>query len=224
MKHITLILLALLAITAHAQPKHGDLVFGHYPPPIVDPGTGQPIGSFGPMLQTIFQVTYPETGWYTHCGIVVEESGQLYVLEAEAEVQMQPWEAWEAKVGEVYDTYEFIWSAWCPWLTDRMIDEMLKYTGSPYDFAWLRDNDLQSCAELINTGFLDLFGFDLVCWERLSDLAIEQPVDAYTVSLFGLPPGMTYAQLLQVLGHDTDKYVLSPPRLASAWCLVQVDR
>lgn len=225
MKHITTLILLLAGFVATAQPKHGDVVFANYPPPIINPETGQPVGTFGPMLQTIFNATYgPETGWYTHCGIVVEESGQLYVLEAEAKVQMQDWEVWQAKVGGVYDTYEFIWQDWFPVLTDLMIAKMLKYEGLPYDFAWLKGNKLQSCAELINTGFLDLFGFDLVCWERLSDLAIDQPVDAYTAAVFGLPPWMTYEQLLSALGHDTNKYVLSPPRLAAAWCLVRVWR
>jgi len=221
MKHLIALLILLLAglATQAYEPQTGHIVWQDAPPPIMTPD-GQIIGTFGPMLEAVYGSNR------THCGIVYVIAGEAYVIEAGGGapfVCLTPWEEWEARC-PWFEAKKLWFSDYVPGLMQIWAEIALTRVGEPYDFSWrpywIPGGELMYCSELPYWAFRQLFGISLACWEPMTDLNIYQVCDPYTAGVFGLPPDMTYAQLLPMLGFDLSVPVLTPQRLYESWCLV----
>ena len=99
---------------------------------------------------------------YTHCGIVIEKSDGLYVLEAVGPVKLTPLDAWKDR--GLLDHVR----------TKRVLDEPVKvryrqYLGQPYDWTFKFDNGKMYCSELIYLVYKDQFGIQLAKPRKVGD-------------------------------------------------------
>jgi hypothetical protein len=207
----------LLLITAtFANLKTGDLVFCDFPPPVINPGNGEVIGTLGPMIKTV-------TGSnYTHCGIIKIEDGITYVIEAIQPVQKITLESWSARVGGNYDSYRF--RRFVPRrLIRHMIAEAETHIGEDYDWTWVMGNDAVNCTEIIWEPIFAKTGKQMCPAVAMGSLNVMQPADDYTLALFGLPPNTPYAVVLGILGFSLEQTIVTPGDLANSCWLRKID-
>lgn len=107
---------------------------------------------------------------YTHCGIVVEKSGQFYVLEAINTVSLTPIDKWikrgrfkQCKSRRVLKTAKKI--------------RYKKYLGKRYDLQFSFNNDKYYCSELVWLIYKEQFGIELCKPKKVSEYNIAKMVN-----------------------------------------------
>ena len=102
---------------------------------------------------------------FSHCGIVVEKAGKLYVLEASSTLRLTPFDTFVKRgVGG-------------RWKAKRVVDKPVKIKyrhllGRPYDSAFKKDNNLFYCSELVHYIYATQFGIKLCEYRKVSDYHI----------------------------------------------------
>ena len=138
MRRIVLLsVLSLLSLTAMASNfafREGDIVFRS--------GKNYP-------------VMYISGSTITHCGIIVNTSSGLQVLEAVGPVKLTPINKF---FGKNLDKAE----NWTKRVTDKELHiDYKKYLGKRYDNQFLLDNNAYYCSELVYVIYKEQFGFEL---------------------------------------------------------------
>ena len=91
----------------------------------------------------------------THCGIIIEKSGKLYVLEAEGKVQLTPIQTFINRgIGKTY----------CVRRPKKELKGRVRYKqylGIGYDIAFDFNNKLYYCSELVYDIYKDQFGIQI---------------------------------------------------------------
>ena len=175
-KFKTIIMLLLVAIALYAQRtprvmndfKEGDLIF-----------------QVSQSRQSPFIQLATNSPW-SHCGVIVEKEGKLYVLEASNVVKLTPLKAWidRGKMGR-YKRRRV--------LNKPVKIKYAKYLGKRYDLAFKFNNDKYYCSELIYDIYKDQFGIQLVT---------PKPIKSYHI--FGL------GKLMKRRGMDPNQKVVAP--------------
>ena len=107
-------------------------------------------------------IQYATTSVLSHCGIIIEKSNGLYVLEATGRLKLTP-------------LLEFInRGKGKQWWAKRVIDKpvKVKYShllGRRYDTSFKPDNNLFYCSELIHHIYKTQFGIELCKYRKVSD-------------------------------------------------------
>ena len=109
----------------------------------------------------------------THCGIIIEKEGKLYVLEAEGPVRLTPIQTFINRgIGKAY----FVRRP----KTELMGRVKYKgYLGIPYDIAFKFKNKKYYCSELVYDIYKDQFGIRICDPRPLSDyhtLGLEKEI------------------------------------------------
>ena len=109
----------------------------------------------------------------THCGIIIEKGGKLYVLEAEGKVQLTPIQTFINRgIGKTY----------CVRRPKTELKGRVKYKnylGIPYDIAFKFKNKKYYCSELVYDIYKDQFGIQICEPRPLSDyhtLGLEKEI------------------------------------------------
>ena len=109
----------------------------------------------------------------THCGIIIEKGGKLYVLEAEGKVQLTPIQTFINRgIGKTY----------CVRRPKKEIKGRVKYKGYlgiPYDMAFKFKNKKYYCSELVYDIYKDQLGIKICEPRPLSDyhtLGLEKEI------------------------------------------------
>ena len=107
-------------------------------------------------------IQYATTSVLSHCGIIIEKSNGLYVLEATGRLKLTP-------------LLEFInRGKGKQWWAKRVIDKPVKVKychllGRRYDTSFKPDNNLFYCSELIHHIYKTQFGIELCKYRKVSD-------------------------------------------------------
>ena len=141
----------LFDITKSVDIREGDLMFQHLP---------------GELLEVIADVTNSP---YSHCGIVIQKEGQLYVLEAIGPVKVTPLNQWVhrgigSKVTIVRLKEEYRKKI------PNIIAAAFKYKGLPYDIQYEWDDEKIYCSELIYKAAWEGAGIRLAKFRELGEL------------------------------------------------------
>lgn len=110
-------------------------------------------------------VQYATMSVLSHCGIIIEKSDGLYVLEATSTLKLTPFQ-------------EFInRGKGKQWWAKRVIDKpvKVKYShllGRRYDLSFIPDNNLFYCSELVHHIYLEQFGVELCRYRKVSSYHI----------------------------------------------------
>jgi hypothetical protein len=87
---------------------------------------------------------------YTHCGIVLEKDGQMYVYEAVATVGWTPLERWLERSGRHYAQTRLVPSARLTPDKLAALHELARsLAGKPYDLLFQWSDDTMYCSELV---------------------------------------------------------------------------
>lgn len=148
MKQIVILFISLCLFGCKQKFKEGDLVFQQ---------------SQSRQSSLIQKATGSK---WTHCGIIIEKDGGLYVLEASKTVQLTPFDQWKArgKGGSIKSR--------------RVMDDTLKikyqkYLGKSYDLAFRFNNNKWYCSELIYDIYKNQFGVELCKPRKVKEYQIE---------------------------------------------------
>ena len=107
-------------------------------------------------------IQYATMSVLSHCGIIIEKSDGLYVLEASSKLKLTP-------------LHEFInRGKGKQWWAKRVIDKPIKVKykhllGRRYDTSFKPDNKLFYCSELIHHIYKTQFGIELCKYRKVSD-------------------------------------------------------
>lgn len=103
---------------------------------------------------------------WSHCGIVVEKKGELYVLEASNVVKLTPLDKWikQGRGGR--------------YKVKRVLDKPMhikykKYIGKPYDLSFKFDNGKYYCSELVYDIYKTQYDIELCKPKRLKSYFIS---------------------------------------------------
>lgn len=175
-KFNTIIMLLLIAIAVYAQ---------HTPRIVNDFKEGDLIFQVSQSNQSPFIQLATNSPW-SHCGVIVEKGGKVYVLEASNVVKLTPLKKWisRGKFGK-YKRRRV--------LNKPVKIRYAKYLGKKYDLAFKFNNNKYYCSELIYDIFKDQFGIQL---------ATPKPIKSYHV--FGL------GKLMKRRGMDPNQKVVAP--------------
>ena len=175
-KFNTIIMLLLIAIAVYAQ---------HTPRIVNDFKEGDLIFQVSQSNQSPFIQLATNSPW-SHCGVIVEKGGKVYVLEASNVVKLTPLKKWisRGKFGK-YKRRRV--------LNKPVKIRYAKYLGKKYDLAFKFNNNKYFCSELIYDIFKDQFGIQL---------ATPKPIKSYHV--FGL------GKLMKRRGMDPNQKVVAP--------------
>ena len=105
---------------------------------------------------------------WSHCGIVVEKNGKLYVLEASNVVKLTPLKQWcdRGRFGLYKKKRVF---------KNRNIRiKYKKYLGKPYYLSFKFGNDKYYCSELVWLIYKEQFGIELCKPRKVSDYNISR--------------------------------------------------
>ena len=107
-------------------------------------------------------IQYATMSVLSHCGIIIEKSDGLYVLEATGKLKLTPLQEFinRGKGGQ--------------WWAKRVVDKpvKVKYShllGRRYDKSFKPDNNLFYCSELIHHIYQTQFGIELCKYRKVSD-------------------------------------------------------
>lgn len=107
-------------------------------------------------------IQYATMSTLSHCGIIVEKKGDLYVLEASGTLCLTPLDQFINRgKGKL-------------WYAKRVIDEPIKIKykhllGKKYDLSFKKDNDLYYCSELIWHIYKTQFNIELCNNRKVSN-------------------------------------------------------
>ena len=110
-------------------------------------------------------IQYATMSVLSHCGIIIEKSDGLYVLEATGRLKLTPLQ-------------EFInRGKGKQWWAKRVIDKPIKVKyqhllGRHYDTSFKSDNNMFYCSELIHHIYLKQFGVELCKYRKVSSYHI----------------------------------------------------
>ncbi len=149
----------------HVDIQNGDFIFQHLP---------------GDLTEMILEVS---GGIYSHCGIVVEKHGTLYVLEAIGPVKETPVNEWIARGKGARFTLVRLKKDY-QGQVENMIRSAYRYLGRPYDVQYEWDDEKIYCSELIYKAVLEGAGIRIADFVRLGDLK-WQPYEQQIRSLDG---------------------------------------
>ncbi len=83
-----------------------------------------------------------------HCGIVVVEKGNIFVIEASSDVCKTPIEEWVQRgKGKKFALMRM--KGIETWQEKRVVQEAFKFLGHPYDFQYRWDDEKIYCSELV---------------------------------------------------------------------------
>lgn len=123
---------------------------------------------------------------FSHCGIIVERSGEWFVLEAIGPVKETPLIDW---INQGRDNRFWAYRLKEP-LRNRIPDilfEARKQAGKDYDILYRFDNEEIYCSELIFNAVRDATGTELGTIEKLGDLNWK-PYEHTIISIQGFVP------------------------------------
>lgn len=106
---------------------------------------------------------------WTHCGIVVEKNGSLYVLEASNVVKLTPVKQWVKRgKGGIFKS-------------KRVIEEPVKikyskYLGTAYDMQFKFNNGKYYCSELVYEIYKEQFGIELCKPRQVKEYNLSETV------------------------------------------------
>lgn len=170
------IVLGITAIKCLSNPdvqtlKEGDIVF--------QTSTSQ---------QAPFIIAATRSPW-SHCGIIVEKSDGLYVLEAVSTVKLTPYDQWVKRgKGGIARMKRYT--------EDPVKIKYSKYLGKSYDSAFKFGNDKWYCSELV---------YDIYKRQLGVELCKPRPVSDYHVS--------KAKNLMKKRGISKDQLVVAPSDL-----------
>lgn len=107
---------------------------------------------------------------WTHCGVIVEKGGRIYVLEAANVVKLTPFDEWKAK-----GKYEVVWHK-------RVVSKTVKlkyndFLGIPYDSKVKLNNGRYYSSELVYFVFKNQFNIELAKPRPISTLHLTDEVN-----------------------------------------------
>lgn len=107
---------------------------------------------------------------WTHCGVIVEKGGAIYVLEAANVVKLTPFDEWKAK-----GKYEVVWHK-------RVVSKTVKlkykdFLGIPYDNMFKVNNGRYYCSELVYFVFKNQFNIELCKPRPINTLKLTDEVN-----------------------------------------------
>lgn len=134
-------------------------------------------------------VIFSSSSLWSHCGVIIEKSDGLYVLEAASTVKLTPYKKWQSKGrGGIVKARRY---------TDKPVKiKYSKYLGKPYDLAFRFNNDAWYCSELVYDIYKNQLGIEL---------RTPRPVSSY--NLTGLD------KILQKRGIKKTQLVVAPSDL-----------
>lgn len=123
---------------------------------------------------------------YSHCGLVVERSGEWFVLEAIGPVKETPLAEWiDQGRGDTFWAYRMTESL------QSSLPEILfnarKHAGKDYDILYQFDNEEIYCSELIFNAVQEATGVELGTIEMLGDLNWK-PYEQTIIAIQGYVP------------------------------------
>lgn len=147
-----IVILCLVAFNTYSKPdaknlNEGDIVF--------QTSTSQ---------QAPLIIAATHSPW-SHCGIIIERSDGLYVLEAKSTVKLTSYDQWVKRgKGRIVKVKRY---------TDEPIKiKYKKYLGRPYDMAFKFGNDRWYCSELVYDIYIQQLGVELCNPRPVSDYSI----------------------------------------------------
>lgn len=144
-----------VAAKVHYQPVEGDLLFQSLPSP--------------PGLDLVDAIEGATESPYSHCGVVVIQGGQWFVLEGmEPKVKETPLNEWLARGRGRFTAFrlkESLRSKIPAWIA-----EMRMKKGLPYDFRYRMSDEAIYCSELPYDAWLKLTGESMGELVKLGDL------------------------------------------------------
>lgn len=167
------------------EPQVGDVLF-------------QPLPPLTDMVAAIEGITGSS---YTHCGVVVNQDGQWYVIEAGPRVILTPLAPWIDRGRHNRYAAFRLRAAYRPIIPD-FIKALHGYLGLPYDAKYEMGDEAIYCSELIFKAFRDATGEELGRVVCLGDLN-WQPYRDIIVRYEGGPPPL-------------DRLMITPKHLAEA--------
>ena len=146
-------LLGFMAVQIHSKPnskdlKEGDIVF--------QASTSQ---------QAPIIIAATHSPW-SHCGIIIEKSDGLYVLEAVSTVRLTSYDQWVKRGKSGIAKMK-------RYTEDPVNIRYSKYLGKPYDTAFKFGNDKWYCSELVYDIYKRQLGVELCHPKPVSDYNIK---------------------------------------------------
>jgi len=129
------------------DPKEGDIIF-------------QPLPGISDLTRTIEGVTHSH---YSHCGVLVKEKENWFVIEALGSVKLTSLNKW-TRQGRYGQFYVYRLKKQYNYIIPEFIIKLKNYLGKPYDSRYKMDSSAIYCSELVYKGFYDATG------ERLGKL------------------------------------------------------
>jgi len=112
---------------------------------------------------------------YTHCGVVVENEGRLFVLEAVQPVSAIPLAQWKARSDLFHARRLKDPSKLTPAVFKKAQDWALKQFGKPYDLKFQWDDESLYCSELVWKVFAESASIRLCEPKRFQDYFLKKP-------------------------------------------------
>ncbi len=171
-KHLLLLIIALVTLPhlkAHllsktkrhplyTQLKTGDIVF-------------QDTGGFQGAA-----VTKATGSNYTHCGVVFEQDGKLFVFEALQPVKVTPLKKWKKRSRIFHAMRLKDHKKLTPKAFEKGLEWGRKQLGKKYDFKFQWDNDRLYCSELVWKIYKKATGVELSKHKTFQDYQLDHPI------------------------------------------------
>lgn len=125
---------------------------------------------------------------YTHVGLVLEERGELVVVEAVQPVQVVPWKTWRARGVEGHVQIRRPERALTAEELKGLRDASFRHLGKPYDVAFAWDDDKLYCTELVAKAYEEALGWTVGVRRPIASWNIENPRIRAAMDARGMTP------------------------------------